>query len=258
MFSQTGKPATDIATLDHWESVWKKKRSARRVSRWSYYDRRVARLFGSLVGPQSRVLEIGCGGSRWIGFFDREIGCETWGIDYSPEGLRIAEQNNAGRPGVHLVAGDFFDESLLPSDYFDFIFSRGFIEHYTDPTVVTQRIAQILRPGGKVLTLIPNFVGICGRLQKRVDAGIFDKHVVMDCRDLDLPHVTADLEPVMPAQFWGCFAPGVVNYGSKARFLLPPIKLAQQLVCWPLSLMHLDFESRLASPYIVGIYQKPE
>lgn len=258
MYSPSEKQATDIATLDHWESVWKKKRSARRVSGFSYYDRRVSRMFRSHTEPRSRVLEIGCGGSRWISFFDRELGCETWGIDYSPEGLRIAKESNAGRPGVRLVAGDFFDESLLPTGYFDFIFSRGFIEHYTDPAVVTQRIAQLLRPCGKVMTLIPNFVGLYGALQKRVDPGIFDKHVVMDCESLDRPHVTANLRPVMPAQFWGCFAPGVVNYGSRARYLLPPVKLLQQLVCWPLGLLRLDFESRLASPYIVGIYQKPE
>jgi len=40
--------------------------------------------------------------------------------------------------------------------------------------------------------------------------------------------------------------------------LLPPIRLTQHLACWSLHGLHLDRESRLNSPYIVGIYEKPK
>lgn len=258
MYAQTKELPVDLAKVGYWEKMWKQTHSVREVSRLSYYDFRMSKLLSSLVGPGSRVIEIGCGGSRWIGFLDRVLKCETWGIDYSAEGLAITERSNAGSPSVHLIAGDFFDESLLPRNYFDLVFSGGFIEHFTDPAVVTRRIGQILRPGGRVLTLTPNLVGIYKNIQRLVDREIFEKHVPMDRASLDAAHITANLVPVRPADFGGCFAPGVVNYGVRKRFLLPPIKLIQQLVCWSLNILHLDHESRMASPYILGVYQKPQ
>jgi SAM-dependent methyltransferase len=250
------QPAQDLAKVEHWENVWKQAKAVREVSRFSYYDFRMAKLLATLVGPGSRAIEIGCGGSRWIGFFAQTLKCETWGIDYSPEGIAITEQSNKGRSGIRLIQGDLFDESLLPLNYFDLVFSGGFIEHFTDPAVVTRRFAALLRSGGKVLTTTPNFAGIYKHVQKFIDRAIFEKHIPMNQTSLDEAHKGAGLQPVIPACFWGCFAPGVVNFGRHTRYLLPPITALQQAVCWSLSAIHLDRESRRVSPYIVGAYQK--
>ena len=182
------KSPTDIASVSHWESVWKKTGSVRRFSTLNYYDFRLSKVFESLVAPGSRVIEIGCGGSRWIGYFDRVMRCETWGIDYSAEGLAITESSNSGRPRVRLVAGDFFDQSALQSEYFDFIYSLGFIEHFTDAELVTRRMFQILRPGGRVMTLVPNFLSAYGNMQKIMNRATYDKHVIMTTAMLDDAH----------------------------------------------------------------------
>jgi SAM-dependent methyltransferase len=250
------KSPTDIASVSHWESVWKKTASVRGFSTLNYFDFRLSKLFQSLIAPGSSVIEIGCGGSRWIGYFDRVMRCETWGIDYSAEGLAITERSNSGRPRVRLVAGDFFDQSALPSEYFDFIYSLGFIEHFTDAELVTRRMFQILRPGGRVMTLVPNFLSAYGTIQKRVNRATFDKHVIMTTTMLDDAHLAGGLTAVDSARFFGCFAPGVIDYGLWQRLVLPPIRLAQHLACWSLHGLHLDRESRLHSPYIVGVYEK--
>jgi SAM-dependent methyltransferase len=249
---------TDIASVSHWESVWKNTASVRGFSTLNYYDFRLAKIFQSQVALGSRVIEIGCGGSRWIGYFDRVLGCETWGIDYSPEGLAIAEKSNSCRPRVRLVAGDFFDPSALPGEYFDFIYSLGFIEHFTDAVLVTRRMFQLLRPGGRVMTLVPNFLSAYGSIQKRVNRATFDKHVIMSAAMLDDAHLAGGMTGVAAARFFGCFGPGVIDYGSWQRFLLPPIRLTQHLACWTLHGLGLDRESRLHSPYIVGVYEKPK
>jgi SAM-dependent methyltransferase len=247
---------TDIASVSHWESVWKKTGTVRGFSTLNYYDFRLSKLFQSLTAPGSRVLEIGCGGSRWIGYFDRMMRCETWGIDYSPEGLAIAEKSNSGRQRVRLVAGDFFDQSALPSEYFDFIYSLGFIEHFANAELVTRRMLQILRPGGRVMTLVPNFLRAYGSIQKLVNPATFDKHVIMTPATLDAAHLAVGLIAVAPAHFFGCFGPGVVDYGSWQQLVLPPIRLTQHLACWSLHGLQLDRESRLHSPYIIGVYEK--
>src|SRR5262249_53685480 len=248
----------DIARVGHWESVWRNTKTVHRFSRFNYFDFRLASLFRLYAGPGSRVLEVGCGGSRWIPFFDEVLRCETWGIDYSREGLRLVREDNPGRETqVRLIQGDFFDEDLLPSRYFDLLYSLGFVEHFQEVSVVTRRIAQLLSPGGRVMTLIPNFVSLYGGLQNAVNPEVFAKHVVMDGTTLDEHHVAAGLTPIMPAKYWGCFAPGVVNFGRAGRFLIPPIKVLQHFVCWTAHAIRCDFESRYFSPYVVGVYEKP-
>jgi SAM-dependent methyltransferase len=251
------KSGTDIANVSHWEAVWKHTDSVHKFSTLNYYDFRLSRLFQSLVSQDSKVIEIGCGGSRWIGYFDRVMQCETWGIDYSAEGLKITQQDNA-TPNVNLVAGDFWDESVLPTQYFDLIYSLGFIEHFTETANVARRMMSILRPGGKVMTLIPNFVGAYGKIQEWVNSDTFHKHVIISCEDLDQAHFAAGMKSLIAAHYFGCFGPGVVDYGQWQRLALPPIKLTQHLACWSLHSLHLDRESRLISPYIVGVYQKPK
>jgi SAM-dependent methyltransferase len=247
---------TDIATVAHWESVWGGTSAVHGFSKFNYYDRRIGDLLGKFTSSNSRVLELGCGGSRWIEFFEKWIGCEAWGIDYSPKGLRITRAANPASPRVHLIEGDVFDRSLLPLGYFDFIYSLGFVEHFLETSTVMKRIAELLAPGGTVMTLVPNFCGPYGAIQKWIEPGIFSKHVVMDGRTLDRVHTNEGLSAVMPGSFWGCFGPGVVDYGARGRFILPPIKLLQHLTCWCLAGLHLDGESRLTSPYVVGVYQK--
>jgi SAM-dependent methyltransferase len=254
---------TDLARLEHWESEWKRMASVRSVSRFNYYDSRLRAVFASQVKDQCRVLEVGCGGSKWIPYFDSSLRCETWGIDYSPEGIALTRNQLPELARCRLIRGDFFDRDSLPSGYFDLVYSMGFIEHFEVGTAVTKRLTELLRQGGKAITIVPNFVGPYGRLQKLVDGKVYEKHVVMRRQDLDRVHEDAGLHSVRPATYFGCFAPGVVNCGilsSKlwglGRFISPAIRGFQQSVCWTAWLLHLDLESEFASPYILGIYQK--
>jgi len=247
----------DMAHTSHWESVWRGTRTVHPFSTRNYYDFRLASLFRGLAGRGSRVLEAGCGGSRWIGFFAQVQGCETWGIDYSPAGLALTRQSNMGRElNLRLIEGDFFEESLLPREHFDLIYSLGFVEHFADVSQVTRRMAEVLKPGGKVMTLIPNFTSLYGAIQKAVNPAVFEKHVVMDGAELDAQHAAAELVREMPGQFWGCFGPGVVNYGAAGKWILPPLKLAQHAICWSLHGLHGTFDSPYLSPYVVGVYRK--
>ena len=44
------------------------------------------------------MIEIGCGGSRWMGYFAQRLQCDTWGIDYSAEGLRLTGGTTPATP----------------------------------------------------------------------------------------------------------------------------------------------------------------
>lgn len=251
-----------LSSVEHWESEWKGRR-VRPFTTASYYDRRVHQIFAQALHPGDRIVEIGCGSSRWLRYFDEHWHAEVWGIDYSPSGHQQAQaQMDSEEKKRRILSGDFFAENALPRGYFDVVYSWGFVEHFSDVPFVLRRCAGLLRPGGRIITVIPNFAGWYGPLQKTLGRDIFDMHHIMDAELLHRYHLDAGLEPVLTARYQGCFAPLLVYWTVCNRWLPPLTKLAtlatkifQQAVCWTLSLFRIDRESRALSPWITGIYR---
>src|SRR4051812_36519477 len=68
----------------------------------------------------SQLLEIGCGGSRFLPYFANEFGFKISGIDYSENGCKLAQEicqrNNAQ---VNIVCSDFFEAPSSMNETFD-------------------------------------------------------------------------------------------------------------------------------------------
>lgn len=254
-----------LSSVEHWESEWKGHR-VRPFTTSSYFDHRVHQIFTKALLPGDRIVEIGCGSSRWLRYFDEHWHAEVWGIDYSPSGHQQAQaQLDSEEKKRRILFGDFFAENALPQGYFDVVYSWGFVEHFSDVPAVLRRCAGLLRPGGRIITVIPNFAGWYGPLQKAVGRDIYDMHHMMDAESLHRYHLDAGLEPVFAAQYHGCFAPLLVYWTVCNRWVPLLTKLAtfatkifQQAVCWPLSVVRFDRESHALSPWIAGIYRLPE
>ena len=67
------------------------------------------------LGPESRVLEAGCGRSPWLPFLNRRFGCRVVGIDIEPHAADLARANIAGAGAAgEVVCGDAFTLSTRP------------------------------------------------------------------------------------------------------------------------------------------------
>ena len=56
-----------------------------------YMHRDFSHWLGKLgLGPGSRMIEVGCGGSIWLPYFAREQGFEVTGLDYTEQGCAAA------------------------------------------------------------------------------------------------------------------------------------------------------------------------
>jgi SAM-dependent methyltransferase len=97
-----------------------------------------------------KFLDIGCGRGEFLrGFID--CGLQGCGVDrsrtaerYCPEAdLKTADLENAPLP--------------YPDDYFDVIYSKSVIEHFYYPEKLFQEIFRVLKPGGIVITLCPDW-----------------------------------------------------------------------------------------------------
>jgi SAM-dependent methyltransferase len=101
------------------------------------------RLLGSSASPgEIRVLDIGCGGGRFVDLV-RRLGYRAEGVDpYLPTRLE-SEHLHRGEPG-----------DLAPASY-DVALMLNVAEHLVDPHPLFRAARRILRPGGVLLLTCP-------------------------------------------------------------------------------------------------------
>lgn len=251
-----------------WDRRWGGlRRGPRPLRAWrSYQDWLYTKLFRKFVEPGARILEIGCGGSRWLPFFARRFNAEVWGVDFSPNGVETARDalRRVGCAG-NIVLGDLFTDTEVPQDYFDVVWSAGFIEHFTDTPATLRRISSYARSGGGlVITSVPNAYGVIGKLRQLGDPSTRESHIALSPSQLDASHRAAGLEVLQPARWFGMFSLTMVD-SSRLRERLPKplyvflwrgVEVAQILVTIPFWISHLRAETKMFSPYVVGVYRR--
>jgi len=254
----------DLAGSAYWDRVWARRR-VRRAGRFSYFSHALNRLFTQYARPGERVLEIGCADSAWVPHLSAR-GCDVWGIDYSPGGLELVEERLRASGGrARLVEGDALGSNGLPTNTFDLVYSLGVVEHFSEPLHAVRRFAAYARPGGLVLTLVPNLAGIWGQLQSRLDAEVFALHVPYDRKTLDGVHAAAGLQPIAPARYLGVIGLTLLHsptFAARAPRLSACATAAawitQQAIAWPAGLVLGRYaESAWASSHVVGVYARP-
>jgi hypothetical protein len=134
--------------------------------------------------------------------------------------------------------------------------SFGVIEHFENPSVALKAMAKYIKPGGLILTIIPNMTGITGFLQKRtMNRSIFNLHKQLDASQLGNLHSEAGLA-VVQADYLLPLGLGVLNPGDKPPLLTKVIfavcKIVTALI-WTLDFVLLRSLPRLQlfSPYVV-------
>ncbi|HEY7957883.1 MAG TPA: methyltransferase domain-containing protein [Polyangia bacterium] len=229
--AETSEQAPEALTDEpYWDRVWQHTDEQSGAAPEILPDRdrpqaRLAAIFARHLGPGARFCEVGAGGSAWPAYVARTYRAESWGIDFSRPGLAMTARA-AARAGqtVKLVEGDLFDRARLPAHHFDVVYSGGFVEHFPDAAPLMRRLAELVRPGGVVVTAVPHLRGLNGWLQRRVDPGCFARHVAFTPHSLDAAHASGGLEAIEPAGYVGVIDLAAVNLG-KTGLGAPPLLL---------------------------------
>lgn len=262
--------AGPITHKDYWNSLWRQARPLSPIDPHkgglrNYVYRHLHAVFAAALAGENphgkRLIEIGCAGSRWLAYFHQYHGCRIAGLDYSPPGCAAAQAllDQVGIQGQILQA-DMFHPPAEHLAQYDFVFTNGLIEHFTDTAGAIAACAAFLKPGGMMITLVPNMTGPPGRLQRLFDRVLYEKHVPLSRENLAGAHADAGLE-VLTAEYVLLAHLGVIQFGALERNIgsrpLQVVKLALSAPLWALGPVLGLKPNAVTSPFVLCLSRKP-
>lgn len=230
------------------------------------FHRKFLKLFDKAKTPSMRLLEIGCANSAWLPYFVKEFGFSVWGLDYSPIGCIMAKRVlQANGVKANILCANFFSPPQELLGYFDVVVSFGVVEHFNETVSCLEAVSTFLKPGGVLITSIPNMVGSIGAIQKTVNKPVYDIHQLINPATLREAHELAGLE-VLECNYFMFSNFGIINL----------ISISKNTLSWFLKKIFLGLLSRASmliwlieerigeispnkftSPYINCIARKP-
>ena len=126
---------------------WQEKRHE--AGRFLYQERVHAtftKLFTEILGQEftGEILDLGCGDGSLVTLLNQKPGIHATGIDINPMG---------DQPGI-----DFENDALpFADETFDILIMYSVIEHIYNPGHILTEIRRILKPGGRIIVITPNF-----------------------------------------------------------------------------------------------------
>lgn len=204
------------------------------------------------------VLEIGCANSVWPFYFYKNFGAKIFGLDYSEKGCENIRRMLALQkvPG-EIYQADLFEPPQFLLEKFDVVFSFGVAEHFEDTAACLKACAALVKPGGRLITFIPNMTGLIGVLQKWVDVDIYNIHVPLTREAFIKAHEDANLS-LDACDYFLAMNLNVVNSGKFSQNFLNPyfrrfLSMSSKIVWW-LEKKGIAFpKTRFFSPYIFAV-----
>jgi len=141
-------PAADAYRAEraaHWDRVACAMRDRRRAFGGTYH-RRLEQVYGLLVPPGQRVLEIGCGDGSLLASLRPSVGV---GVDLSPEMVGLAAERHPA-PSLRFIAADAHALDL-GGETFDTIVLSDVVNDLWDVQAVLERLAPLCTPDTRVI-----------------------------------------------------------------------------------------------------------
>jgi ubiquinone/menaquinone biosynthesis C-methylase UbiE len=101
------------------------------------------------LGPQKRVLDLGCGNGLIAEYISDKSGAHVTGIDFIPDAIRQAQERSRTKADrIHFQVMNM-DHLAFPPQSFDKVLSIDTL-YFIDKEIAIQQIIRLLKPGGKL------------------------------------------------------------------------------------------------------------
>lgn len=109
--------------------------------------------------PNCSVLDVGCGNPSFLDCLQQNSKVNCTGIDFSDEGWKSRDYPN-------LVLRKVAIEDFNTTELFDIITLWHYLEHDYNLHQTIEKLYNCLKPGGKLIIEIPDYVSISAKIQK--------------------------------------------------------------------------------------------
>lgn len=106
------------------------------------------------LGPEDRLLDVGCGYGAFLKAARDMTGCQATGVEQDPHNLA-----RAADPGPITYKKGFFDDVELEPGAYTVVSFLECLEHLPDPRGALVRAHGLLAPGGHVVIEVPDYGG---------------------------------------------------------------------------------------------------
>jgi len=117
-----------------------------------------------------RVLDLGCGSGRHMVYLAKHD-FEVYGIDISPQGIKIArEWLKKEKLKANLKVGDVYKKLPYQNDFFDAIISTQALHHNKIENIrkLIKEIERILKPGGLIFVTVRRALRVKGWKKNKI------------------------------------------------------------------------------------------
>lgn len=148
----------------HWEEYWENYQYDK-IPNKVVFDK-----FTSKLSEGDSFIEIGGFPGVFAAYFFRKGIKNVSILDFHIDTRTVQnfeELNKLPKGTIRCIESDFF--SFNSQEKYDVVFSSGFIEHFEDTRDVISRHVNLLSEKGQLLILLPNFLGLNGKIQRWFD-----------------------------------------------------------------------------------------
>ncbi len=264
-----------LSEKQYWDEAWSKRLLPEAINPHKRdlnnyinleFHKYFAEIFSCLNNDEIKLLEIGCAGSAWLPYFAKEFGFKVTGLDYSEIGCNQARSIlKKEKVNGEVIQVDFFypPENML--EFYDVLVSFGVVEHFDATSDCLLAFSRFLKPGGIIITIIPNMVGIVGVIQKIINKPVYDIHKLIDLKILYDAHNKAGFN-VIKCHYYISVNFGVLNLNGlkektfswySKKLFIAILNRFSKFIWFLEKKIKIMGPTKYFSPYIICFGQKP-
>lgn len=172
-----------LTSLSYWENGYRQRREQYAIPDVNNFRqlplRRVIELIESLNVEKKQILEVGAGDSDiLLTLAERNAKDSKFiGLDYTETGCQLLKRRALKCDvDIDVVQADLFQPPESMISKFDIVYSFGLVEHFENLSDVLLSIHKFVKPGGNMVSIIPNMHGLMGWLTKKWNKDVYDVH----------------------------------------------------------------------------------